>query len=376
MDAFAAGQLTRALDRLHSAIYFAPEANERFGKLGLEPRMQYFASRSAPMGAVTAKVVAATFYNFNLELIAQAIPAAWDLASPDTVMRVRYEIVDAVLPKILGEDRARSPELAHAVALVRRTAEAIPNVDGRPLYAGHAELDWPDTPYAPAVARDHLVAGVSGRRPYRRFGRPWAQRHRGADHPFATGIGFDPEYGRRLRGWSRRAVGLTAIDALKARDLLDDAGQLTAAGNDLRSKIEDLTDDKTHIHDLRSSQAVFPATQKRATTCEPARHHAADHTARPLVGRQAFHPGPAFRQHRAGLGHRQRRLVLGRDLAAVASGCGRRIEHRASEHVRAGGAVQARAAGQVCQQRRHIHTGNANADDSGCCQTRHGGGPH
>lgn len=91
--------------------------------------MHYFASRSAPMGAVTAKVVAATFYNFNPELIAAAIPAAWELASPATVTRVRYEIVDAVLPRVL-------------------VAEAVPNADGRPLYAGHAELDWPDEPYA------------------------------------------------------------------------------------------------------------------------------------------------------------------------------------------------------------------------------------
>ena len=81
MDAFSAGQLSRALDRLHSTIYFAPEVNERFRELGLEhQRMQYFASRSAPMGAVTAKVVAATFYNFNPELIAKAIPAAWGIA--------------------------------------------------------------------------------------------------------------------------------------------------------------------------------------------------------------------------------------------------------------------------------------------------------
>ena len=145
-DAFSAGQLSRSLDRLHSTIYFVPEAGEMLGKLGLHPRMQYFASRSAPMGAVTAKVVAATLYNFNPELIARAIPAAWDVASPDAVTRVRYEIVDAALPKILGEERIRSPEFAHAAAIVRRTAETIPNADGRPLYAGRAELDWPDAP--------------------------------------------------------------------------------------------------------------------------------------------------------------------------------------------------------------------------------------
>ena len=58
----------------------------------------------------------------------------------------------------------------------------------------------------------------------------------------ATGTGFDPEFGRRLRGWSREQWD-AAVIGLKERGLLDDAGQLTTAGNDLRSKIEDLTDD-------------------------------------------------------------------------------------------------------------------------------------
>ncbi|MGH3530923.1 MAG: helix-turn-helix domain-containing protein, partial [Mycobacterium sp.] len=49
--------------------------------LGMDFRMHYFASRSAPMGAVSANVVAATFYNFNPQLVAGAIPAAWGLAS-------------------------------------------------------------------------------------------------------------------------------------------------------------------------------------------------------------------------------------------------------------------------------------------------------
>jgi hypothetical protein len=36
MDAFSAGQLSRALDRLHSTIYFVPEADEKFSDLGLD----------------------------------------------------------------------------------------------------------------------------------------------------------------------------------------------------------------------------------------------------------------------------------------------------------------------------------------------------
>lgn len=243
MDAFSAGQLSRALDRLHSTIYFVPEANERFAELGLDnQRMQYFASRSAPMGAVSAKVVAATFFNFNPELIAKAIPAAWDVASPAAVTQVRYEIVDAVLPKVLGEERVRSPEFAHSMAIVRRTAEAIPNADGRPLYAGHAELDWPETPHA------QLWHAITLLREYRGDGHIAALVTHGLSGiealitHVATGTGFDPEFGRRLRGWSRNQWDET-VRTLRRRGLLNDAGQLTAEGNEVRTKVEDLTDE-------------------------------------------------------------------------------------------------------------------------------------
>jgi hypothetical protein len=47
------------LDTLHSVVYFVPEADERFGELGLDSRTHYFAGRSALMGAVSAKVAAA-----------------------------------------------------------------------------------------------------------------------------------------------------------------------------------------------------------------------------------------------------------------------------------------------------------------------------
>jgi hypothetical protein len=243
MDAFSAGQLSRALDRLHSTIYFATESSERFSELGLEhQRMQYFASRSAPMGAVGAKVVAATFFNFNPELIAKSIPAAWAIASPTAVTRVRYQIVDALMPRILGEQRVRSPEFAHSVAIVRRTAEAIPNADGRPLYAGHAELDWPETPHA------QLWHAITLLREYRGDGHIAALVTHGLSGiealitHVATGTGFDPEFGRRLRGWSQQQWD-DAVDGLRQRALVDDAGRLTDAGNALRGAIEDLTDE-------------------------------------------------------------------------------------------------------------------------------------
>jgi hypothetical protein len=43
VDAFAAGRLTRTLDASHSVMYFVPEADAKFGELGLDSRTHYFA---------------------------------------------------------------------------------------------------------------------------------------------------------------------------------------------------------------------------------------------------------------------------------------------------------------------------------------------
>jgi hypothetical protein len=217
VDAYAAGQLSRSLDRLHSVSYFLPAANEKFGELGMNTRMHYFASRAAP------------------------IPAAWDLASPTTVTRIRYEIIDAALPRVLGEDLAHSSAVARGAEMLRRTAEAIPNGDGRPLYAAHAELDWPDAPYV------QLWHAITLLREYRGDGHIAALVTNGLNgleslvtHT-AMGIGFKADFARLLRGWSDEQWA-EAVEGLRARGLLDAAGELTDDGTKLRSKVEDLTD--------------------------------------------------------------------------------------------------------------------------------------
>uniref|UniRef100_UPI0031D29D2B SCO6745 family protein n=1 Tax=Mycobacterium sp. TaxID=1785 RepID=UPI0031D29D2B len=242
MDALAAGRLTRSLDALHAVVYFAPEADAKFGELGMESTMHYFAGRAAPMGVVAANVVAATFYNFSPKLVASAIPSAWELASPAVVTRVRYEIVAAALPRVVGEERVGSAELARVTAALRSVAEAIPNADGRPLYAGHAELPWPDAPV------EQLWHAITLLREYRGDGHIAALVTHGLSglealitHT-ATGIGFNPEYARRLRGWSRDEWN-AAVEGLISRGLLGADGELTPAGAQLRSTIEDLTDE-------------------------------------------------------------------------------------------------------------------------------------
>src|SRR5438270_10265395 len=101
----------RTLEPYHGMIYFAPEADECYARIGLQRnRMGYFASRSAAMGAVPAEVVIATFFNFWPELVRGVIPVAWELATPAQILQARLEAVDLSLKRGLGGDILASGE--------------------------------------------------------------------------------------------------------------------------------------------------------------------------------------------------------------------------------------------------------------------------
>ena len=65
MEPVMARKMWRTLEPYHGLIYFAPEATAAYEALGVMGFDGYFASRAAPMGAVPAEVVVATFFNFN-----------------------------------------------------------------------------------------------------------------------------------------------------------------------------------------------------------------------------------------------------------------------------------------------------------------------
>src|SRR5580692_7888750 len=109
-----------ATNSLHSLIYFVPETEQHLTSVGLRAgRMCYFAGRAAPMGAVSGGVVTATFYNFSPVLIAQCIPAAWELASPAAVVRARFAAADAALSRLLGPAVIASADMTALAGLVR-----------------------------------------------------------------------------------------------------------------------------------------------------------------------------------------------------------------------------------------------------------------
>lgn len=229
----------RATESLHSMIYFADEADEQLVAAGLRPgRMCYFASRSAPMGAVSPGVTAATFVNFNPVLVAKHIPRAWTLATVEAILGARLRAADLALRRLL-DDAVGSTEVRELAELTRAATEAL-TPEGRPLYAGHADLPWPDQP--------HLVLwhAASLLRESRGDGHTMALAHAGLTgieaiitHT-ATGRGFTVEAAKRLRGWTEEQW-TSAVAGLRARGLMD-GDALTPAGSAMREAVEAETD--------------------------------------------------------------------------------------------------------------------------------------
>jgi hypothetical protein len=236
-------QVQRAHDAtglLHSFVYFAPETGEHLVATGLEAgQMCYFAGRAAPMGAVGAGVVAATFYNFSPTLVGRFIPRAWDLARPATVVQARLAAVDEASRRLFGADLIASADMSRLAGLARRACDGC-RAEGRPIYASHADLDWPQLPHlvlwhALSLLREHrgdghIVALVAG-------GLSGIEAQ--ITH-VATGEGFVAEVGRSSRGWTQDEWD-AATKGLVARGLLVGNGVLSPAGTALRASIEDET---------------------------------------------------------------------------------------------------------------------------------------
>jgi hypothetical protein len=147
VDPLTARKTCRTVEPLHGMIYFAPEAGQSYTRLGLRAEAGYFASRSAAMGAVGAETVIATFFNFYPGLVRDVIPEAWAIASPAAVLAARLDAADAALRRMLGA-AVDSPEMVRVAGLARRAAErAARRYEGRPLFAAHAGLPWPDPPH-------------------------------------------------------------------------------------------------------------------------------------------------------------------------------------------------------------------------------------
>lgn len=244
MTAVAPAEVRRlhtALEPYHGMIYFVDEAQQHYTEINLEPgRMGYFASRAAAMGAVSAEMVIATFFNFNPELVRKAIPSAWERATPGQVGAARLRAVDDALHRLVGE-HIGSEEMVDAAALARRAAEQC-WPQGRPLYAAHSTVAWPDEPHlalwhALTLLREFRGDGHIAVLVDQQVGPCEALVVHGA---FAGGV-LSRAVLQGTRGWPDEEWE-AAADRLRSRGWLDGDGALTPSGRESRQHAEDRTD--------------------------------------------------------------------------------------------------------------------------------------
>lgn len=224
------------VETVHAVTYFGEETAQAGRDLGLIGFwMGYFGFRAAPLGAVNAGVVEATFGNFAPSFVQRWVPEVWQHGAPDGLIAARLEAAAATLDRI--DPHAAS--IATAVNPVLLAAVQRGVGAGRPLFAANRLLAVPDEPL-PRLW--HLCTCL---REHRGDGHVAALTAAGIDGLEAhvlivTDQGNSPHDLQLTRGWTE-AEWAAAVDRLRARRLLDADG-LTTAGRTLRADIEARTD--------------------------------------------------------------------------------------------------------------------------------------
>ena len=203
--------------------------------------MGYFASRSAPMGAVTPGVVTAVFHNFQPAMVARAIPDAWQFSSPERALTARTAVADAGAAPSLGR-RGRHPPTSRTAATAAMDVARRLSGGGRPAVHGHGGARR-------ARGRRISSSGTRARclREHRFDGHVAALTVHGLDGleslitALAAGSGMDAATMRRFRGWTEEEWD-EGVERLRDRGILDAAGALTAEGRALRADVEEMTD--------------------------------------------------------------------------------------------------------------------------------------
>ncbi|WP_063057843.1 SCO6745 family protein [Nocardia sienata] len=226
------------LEPLHAVTYFSPEPLQALRTAGYRGFwMGYFAGRAAPLGAPGPEVVHALFYNFTIERVRAALPAAWDFAAPDAALTARQHGAAAALRRQFGE-LAEGPEVAAAAELAARAAAAAP-AEGRALFAANRALPEPRDPvarlwHAATLLREHrgdghiaalVAAGIDGRESH----VLQALANRVPREVYTVSRDFGDEE------WAVR------LDTLRGKGLAGDDGP-TAQGRALKAEIETRTD--------------------------------------------------------------------------------------------------------------------------------------
>ena len=221
------------LETLHVVGYFAPEVSDAYVAQGLHPELSYFPGRAAAFGEAGAGLTVATFYVFAPWLVEAALPSAWETTSPTKMVEARRSGVAAALERLVG-----SPDVSEALAIARDVCAAL-TPHGRPLYAAHADLPWPEDEL---LALWHAATLV---REHRGDGHISVLQTHGIDPVEATVLGGvwsgTTRFLRKTRGWTDGEYDV-ASERLRARGWLDAEDAFTDEGRAARKQVEHETD--------------------------------------------------------------------------------------------------------------------------------------
>ena len=231
-------QMWTLFEPIHAITYFTPEAREKFEAVGLRGFWRgYFGGRAAPLGAVGAAPVTASFFSFAPSMADRAVPDVWSRAEPGVVLAAREVGAVAALGRLLADHPAEA--VAEAADLL---AEAAAHVDtaGRVLAAANAALDVPVNPMA------RLWHATTVLREHRGDGHVAALVAAGLDGcetlVWRAGMDLPRELLHPARGWTDEEWQ-QAADRLQGRGWIDADGRATQIAIDAHQRIEEATDD-------------------------------------------------------------------------------------------------------------------------------------
>lgn len=205
-------------------------------ELGLDRFHGYVAARAASLGVPARATVVAAFGVFEPSHLGRAYDTARARCGREVLLETRTAATVASLHEVLV-DQDVDQDVGEVVGALRRAVSVAPR-EGRPLFAGLADQDWPHDPVGQLWRACELL-----------------REHRGDTHlTVCRGAGLDPVQMNvltelwhdlpsgsvaRTRGWGGAAIG-KAMARLAEQGLVR-CGRLTPAGSVLRTGVEDAT---------------------------------------------------------------------------------------------------------------------------------------
>jgi len=249
---------------IHAVTYFAPEARAAFEQAGLRGFWRgYFAGRAAPLGPAGAAVVTASFFNFAPAFVARAVPAVWDLITPEDALRTRLAGAEAGLRGLLAGREAEAEvaadllwqaigELDFSGRVLAAANAALPVAGGGSRGGGSRDGGSPDggsrgggSPDGGSPALARLWQAATLLREHRGDGHFAALAAADIDGCEAVALRCCMELRREdmqpVRGWTDEQWD-NALAGLADRGWVGADGQLTSAGQAAHDAVENATD--------------------------------------------------------------------------------------------------------------------------------------